>query len=183
MRATLTGRDSFTVMPTGGGKSLCYQLPAYLMDGVCLVVSPLISLMKDQVDAARANGLRAATLNSTSLASERSAVQRALRDKELDLLYVSPERLRTPGFIDYLKTLPITFFAVDEAHCISEWGHDFRPDYLALSCLTEEFPGLPIAAFTATATPSVAGDIVSRLSLRDLQHLRPPWSGTRPRLF
>lgn len=181
VRATLAGKDSFTVMPTGGGKSLCYQLPAYLMDGVCLVVSPLISLMKDQVDAARANGLRAATLNSSSPAHERSAVQRALRDRELDLLYVSPERLRTPGFIEYLKTLPITFFAIDEAHCISEWGHDFRPDYLALSCLAEEFPGLPIAAFTATATPKVAGDIVSRLGLRDPHLTRASFN--RPNLL
>lgn len=188
VRATLDGRDSFTVMPTGGGKSLCYQLPAYLLPGVCVVVSPLISLMKDQVDSARANGMRAATLNSTTAAGMRfdgewgqDEIHAALREETLDLLYVSPERLRLPAFLEYLKSLRISFFAIDEAHCISEWGHDFRPDYLALSELTANFPGVPVAAFTATATPRVAGDIVQRLGLRSPH--RTLASFNRPNLF
>jgi len=166
VEALLAGRDAFVVMPTGGGKSLCYQLPARLLDGTCLVVSPLISLMKDQVDAAVANGLRAAFLNSSQDAAAHRDVIRALRDGELDLLYVSPERFALDGFTDLLKSCLLSFVAVDEAHCISEWGHDFRPDYLSLGTLTETFPGVPVAAFTATATPKVQDDIVRRLQLR-----------------
>jgi len=179
--AVLSGRDVFAVMPTGGGKSLCYQLPAYLLDGVCVVVSPLISLMKDQVDAACANGLRAATLNSVTSPEERSAIAAALRQGELNLLYVSPERFNTPGFGDWLKRLQVSFFAIDEAHCISEWGHDFRPDYLALSRIVAEFPGVPLAAFTATATPRVAEDISARLKLRSPHLTRASFN--RPNLF
>ena len=167
VRAVLSGRDSFTVMPTGGGKSLCYQLPAVLLPGVCVVVSPLISLMKDQVDAARAAGIQAAAFNSASSAEEKNAVRYGLHAGSLDLLYVSPERLRVPEFLEYLKRQRIAFFAVDEAHCISSWGHDFRPDYLALSDLGSEFPGVPVAAFTATATHRVEEDIIERLRLRD----------------
>lgn len=181
VRSVLDGQDSFTIMPTGGGKSLCYQLPAHLMDGVCVVVSPLISLMKDQVDAACSNGLRAATLNSVSSAADRQALHQALQTNDLDLLYLSPERLNTAGFWDYLKGLRIAFFAIDEAHCISQWGHDFRPDYLALSHISTHFPQVPIAAFTATATPLVAQDIVERLHLRD--PLRVCASFNRPNLF
>lgn len=181
IRSILQGRDVFTIMPTGGGKSLCYQLPAYLMEGVCVVISPLISLMKDQVDAARSHGLRAGTLNSTSSAQERNHLYAALRARELDLLYLSPERLGSNGFLDYLKILPLSFFAVDEAHCISQWGHDFRPDYLALSALVESFPDIPVAAFTATATPRVAEDIVNRLGLRN--PYRVCASFNRPNLF
>ena len=181
IRAVLAGRDSFTVMPTGGGKSLCYQLPAVLMPGVCVVVSPLISLMKDQVDAARAAGIRAAAFNSASSAAEKSAVRRELRNSSLDLLYVSPERLRATEFLDFLKGLDIAFFAIDEAHCISAWGHDFRPDYLALSELAREFSGVPLAAFTATATLRVERDIVERLGLR--QPLLTRASFNRPNLF
>jgi len=166
VRAILDGRDAFAVMPTGGGKSLCYQLPAHLKQGLCVVVSPLISLMKDQVDAANANGLRAGTLNSMTTADERNRVGAAIRNGELDLLYVSPERFNTDLFIERLKTIDLSFFAIDEAHCISEWGHDFRPDYLALSRIVPEFPNIPVAAFTATATPQVAEDIVYRLGLR-----------------
>jgi ATP-dependent DNA helicase RecQ len=143
VRALVAGRDAFVVMPTGGGKSLCYQLPARLRDGTALVVSPLISLMKDQVDAANANGFTAAFLNSTQEASERSEVVRALRAGQLDLLYVSPERFALEGFSDFLRTCKLSMVAIDEAHCISEWGHDFRPDYLALGQLTRIFPDCP----------------------------------------
>ena len=166
VRAVLDNRDVFAVMPTGGGKSLCYQLPAYMKKGVCVVVSPLISLMKDQVDAANATGFRAGTLNSMTPVAERSEIGAAIRRGELDLLYVSPERFNTDLFIERLKTIDLAFFAIDEAHCISEWGHDFRPDYLALSRIVPEFPNVPVAAFTATATPQVSQDIVARLGLR-----------------
>ncbi|MDR2117857.1 MAG: DNA helicase RecQ [Planctomycetaceae bacterium] len=181
VRAILEGQDIFAVMPTGGGKSLCYQLPARLLDGVCVVVSPLISLMKDQVDAARINGLYAATLNSTITAEERNAVGVALRQNRLDLLYISPERFNSEHFIERLKTLRISFFAIDEAHCISEWGHDFRPDYLALSKIVHEFPKVPVTAFTATATQRVANDIVARLNLRNPHLTRASFN--RPNLF
>jgi ATP-dependent DNA helicase RecQ len=181
VRALLDRRDAFVVMPTGGGKSLCYQLPAHLLDGVCLVISPLISLMKDQVDAANANGLRAAALNSALDAETQRRVVRDLRAGELDLLYVSPERFALSGFLALLQQVRLSFVAVDEAHCISEWGHDFRPDYLALSTLTETLPGIPVAAFTATATPRVQDDIVARLKLRDPLMVRASFN--RPNLF
>ncbi len=181
VRALLGGQDAFVVMPTGGGKSLCYQLPARLMEGTALVVSPLISLMKDQVDAANANGLRAAFLNSSQEMEERSEVVRDLRAGALDLLYISPERFALEGFAAFLKTCRISFVAIDEAHCISEWGHDFRPDYLSLGALVDTFPGLPIAAFTATATPRVQNDIIARLRLRDPLVVRASFN--RPNLF
>ena len=167
VKGILGGHDSLSIMPTGGGKSLCFQLPSHLMDGVCVVISPLISLTKDQVDAACANGLRAAALNSSLSPGGHRAVREALASGELDLLYISPERLSAPGFWDALASWPVSFFAVDEAHCISQWGHDFRPDYLALSGLVERFPQCPVAAFTATATPEVERDILSRLGLRE----------------
>ncbi|MDR1483589.1 MAG: DNA helicase RecQ [Planctomycetaceae bacterium] len=177
----LRGRDVFAVMPTGGGKSICYQLPAHLMKGVCVVVSPLISLMKDQVDAARMNGLFAGTLNSTISVDEKNAIGVALRQNRLDLLYISPERFNSDYFIERLKTLQIAFFAIDEAHCISEWGHDFRPDYLALSRIVREFPEVPVTAFTATATQRVADDIILRLGLRNPHLTRASFN--RPNLF
>ncbi|MBT3201133.1 MAG: DNA helicase RecQ [Phycisphaerales bacterium] len=167
VRAIMSRRDVFAVMPTGGGKSLCYQLPAHLLEGTCVVISPLISLMKDQVDAAQVNGLAAEFLNSSLDASDRTRVSRAMSAGKLDLLYVAPERFASPGFLGVLKTIPISMFAVDEAHCISEWGHDFRPDYLSLSQIVSEFPGVPVAAFTATATARVQDDIIARLVLRD----------------
>lgn len=164
----LEGRDVFGVMPTGGGKSLCYQLPAVCMEGCAVVVSPLIALMKDQVDAARANGIRAACVNSAASSDEKKEAARAYHAGELDLLYLAPERLSLPGFVDKLRACPANqpaFFAIDEAHCLSEWGHDFRPDYLFLTQLKKLFPEVPMAAFTATATHQVAADIEKKLQL------------------
>lgn len=166
VRALMAGRDVFAVMPTGGGKSLCYQLPALLLEGTCLVISPLISLMKDQVDHAAAVGIRAGFLNSSLTAGERRQVEQRFRDGGYDLLYLAPERLATESFLAMLAHAPIAFVAVDEAHCLSEWGHDFRPDYLALSVLKEVLPGVAVAAFTATATRQVADDVVARLRLQ-----------------
>ncbi len=180
VRAIMSGRDVFAVMPTGGGKSLCYQLPAHLLDGTCVVISPLISLMKDQVDAAKVNGLAAEFLNSSLDSAERTRISRAMSAGKLDLLYVAPERFAAPGFLDVLKTVKISLFAVDEAHCISEWGHDFRPDYLSLSQIVAEFGLAPVAAFTATATPRVQEDIIARLTLRDPQVTRASFN--RPNL-
>lgn len=164
----VAGRDVFGVMPTGGGKSLCYQLPAVMAQGCAVVVSPLIALMKDQVDAATANGIRATCVNSTMSLEERKEAARAYRAGELDLLYLAPERLSSSGTLDRLRDCPTggpAFFAIDEAHCLSEWGHDFRPDYLFLGELRKAFPDTPIGAFTATATAKVADDIEARLNL------------------
>jgi ATP-dependent DNA helicase RecQ len=168
VKGLLEGKDVFGVMPTGGGKSLCYQLPAVCAEGCAVVVSPLIALMKDQVDAARANGIRAACVNSAASLEERKEASRAYREGELDLLYLAPERLSVPGFVEKLRSCPTkqpAFFAIDEAHCLSEWGHDFRPDYLFLSQLKNLFPQVPMAAFTATATHQVAEDIEKNLNL------------------
>jgi len=181
VRAILARRDVFAVMPTGAGKSLCYQLPALLMPGVCLVISPLISLMKDQVDAARAIGLRAAYLNSSQGIEEQRGVSEALRAGSLDLLYVSPERYAMSSFVALLQSVRLAFVAIDEAHCISEWGHDFRPDYLELAKIVMLFPECPIAAFTATATRKVERDIIAKLGLRDPFTLRASFN--RANLF
>lgn len=181
VRALLDRRDLFAVMPTGAGKSLCYQLPAMQLPGVCLVVSPLISLMKDQVDAACAIGLKAAFLNSSQSGPEQVAVAKALKAGELDLLYVSPERFAMDSFSRLLQLIPLAFVAVDEAHCISEWGHDFRPDYLQLSKIVMLFPDCPVAAFTATATPQVEADIIAKLGLRQPHRLRASFN--RANLF
>ncbi len=181
VEALLSGRDAFGVMPTGGGKSLCYQLPAKMLEGTAVVVSPLIALMKDQVDGARAQGIRAEYLNSTLTYPQVQEIEQAYRSGELDLLYVAPERLALPGFVDFLRQNNssnednrggLSFFAIDEAHCISEWGHDFRPDYLFLSQLKSLFPDVPIGAFTATATEQVALDIESRLVLKSAVKIR-----------
>ncbi len=163
--AVLEGRDSLVVLPTGGGKSLCYQAPAAHLGRLAVVVSPLIALMKDQVDALRQNGVRAAYLNSSQRPGERAAVERDLDAGRVTLLYVAPERLMMPGFVERLRRAAPAFFAVDEAHCISQWGHDFRPEYRQLRVLKATFPGTAVHAYTATATPQVRDDIVAELGL------------------
>jgi ATP-dependent DNA helicase RecQ len=159
------GADAFVLMPTGGGKSLCFQIPALHRSGTAVVVSPLISLMKDQVDALRANGVSAAYLNSSLSAEESSAVLVGLRSGALDLLYVAPERLVMEGFLDMLSGVELSLFAIDEAHCVSQWGHDFRPEYVELGCLRELFPQVPIVALTATADEQTRGDVLRQLDL------------------
>jgi ATP-dependent DNA helicase RecQ len=164
------GGDAVVLMPTGGGKSICYQVPALVRDGTGLVVSPLIALMHDQVEALRANGVAAAYLNSTLSPAERSAVERAYVAGELDLLYVAPERLSGQATRDLLARGSLSVIAIDEAHCVSQWGHDFRPDYLALGDLGETFPGVPRVALTATATRATHQEITERLRLSDARH-------------
>jgi ATP-dependent DNA helicase RecQ len=165
--AVLNGKDTFVVMPTGGGKSLCYQLPAILLDGVTVVVSPLVALMKDQVDALVARGLSATLINSTiSLAEQQQRIRR-MREGEYKLVYIAPERFRSRSFLEALGQVTIALFAVDEAHCISQWGHDFRPDYFRLGSVLEELGRPSVAAFTATATPEVRNDIIKRLGLEN----------------
>jgi ATP-dependent DNA helicase RecQ len=161
------GGDALVLMPTGGGKSLCYQLPALLRTGTALVVSPLIALMQDQVAALTQLGVRAAFLNSTLDAGAAYGVERALRGGELDLLYVAPERLMMPRTLELLAQSTLALFAIDEAHCVSQWGHDFRPEYLRLSVLHERFPGVPRIALTATADPQTRQEIIERLALND----------------
>ncbi|TLM65227.1 MAG: DNA helicase RecQ [Deltaproteobacteria bacterium] len=165
VNALIAGDDAFVLMPTGGGKSLCYQIPALHRPGVAIVVSPLISLMKDQVDALLALGVRAAFYNSSLGAAAARQVLAKLHALELDLLYVAPERLLSDGFLDRLRELPVALFAVDEAHCVSQWGHDFRPEYVQLGQLRRLFPGVPLIALTATADPQTRADILSRLGL------------------
>ncbi len=167
MLAAMTGRDSLVVMPTGGGKSLCYQAPALLSDGVTVVVSPLISLMKDQVDALHACGVVAAQIDSSQSQLQHRAIERDLVDGKLPLLFVSPERLAMPSFRELLHRAGARSFAIDEAHCISHWGHDFRKEYRQLSTIREEFADASVHAYTATATPRVRHDIARQLGLRD----------------
>ena len=166
----LAGRHGLVVMPTGGGKSLCYQLPALATGGLTLVVSPLIALMKDQVDGLWANGIAAEFLNSSLDYATAADVERRAQDGGVNLLYVAPERVSMPGFRRFLHTLDLRLIAIDEAHCISEWGHDFRPDYRTLADLRTEFPDTPVMALTATATERVRWDIVEQLALDDCQH-------------
>ncbi|MEE8045720.1 MAG: DNA helicase RecQ, partial [Dehalococcoidia bacterium] len=163
----LAGKDSLVLMPTGAGKSLCYQLPAVIHDGYTMVVSPLIALMKDQVDALRANGVHAAFVNSTQSPQENEGVLTQAASGEIKILYVAPERLATTRFQYFLKAATPSLIAIDEAHCISEWGHDFRPDYRNLKVLRREFPSVPLIALTATATEDVRRDIVDQLHLED----------------
>ncbi|MFA5120234.1 DNA helicase RecQ [Zavarzinia sp.] len=163
----VAGGDCLVVMPTGGGKSLCYQVPALCRDGVGIVVSPLIALMQDQVEALRQLGVRAAALNSSLDPAEARTVERALRQGTLDLLYVAPERLLTERFLDLLDESKIALFAIDEAHCVSQWGHDFRPEYLQLEVLHRRWPAVPRIALTATADGPTRRDIAERLGLQD----------------
>jgi ATP-dependent DNA helicase RecQ len=165
-----TGGDALVLMPTGGGKSLCYQIPALVRSGVGVVVSPLIALMQDQVDALRALGVRAGFLNSTQDLHERRTVEAAFLSGELDLLYLAPERLRVESTLRLLDRGTVSLFAIDEAHCVAQWGHDFRPDYLALSQLHERWPDVPRIALTATATAATHAEIAQRLDLGDARH-------------
>ncbi|MGW3408985.1 DNA helicase RecQ [Streptomyces sp. NPDC000888] len=166
----VTGGDSVVLMPTGGGKSLCYQIPALVRPGTGVVVSPLIALMQDQVDALRALGVRAGFMNSTQDFDERRTVEAEFLAGELDLIYLAPERLRLEGTLDLLSRGKISVFAIDEAHCVAQWGHDFRPDYLALSVLGERWPDVPRIALTATATRATHKEITQRLGMPDARH-------------
>jgi ATP-dependent DNA helicase RecQ len=167
IQSVLENRDSLVVMPTGGGKSLCYQAPALCREGLAVVVSPLLALMKDQVDGLVACGVPAAAVNSTHGTEEKRQVARQVESGQLRLLYMSPERLITPRTLDFLASQNISFFAIDEAHCISAWGHDFRPEYRGLRTLRERFPNSAVHAYTATATDQVRRDIVQQLGLRE----------------
>ncbi len=167
IRDSLAGRDVFALLPTGGGKSLCYQLPALVREGLTVVISPLIALMKDQVDALTASGIAATFLNSTLDGEQARARFRGLHRGEFRLLYVAPERATLSGFVDSLRQWNVQCIAVDEAHCISEWGHDFRPEYRQIAGLRDVFPGTPLMALTATATERVRHDIVRQLHLRE----------------
>jgi ATP-dependent DNA helicase RecQ len=167
IRSLIDGHDVAVVMPTGGGKSLCYQLPALVSGKTVVVISPLISLMKDQAAQLAQMGIPAAVLNSSMAALDQSQTMRTAMEGGFRLLYLSPERLARPDTLPWLGRVPMSFFAIDEAHCISEWGHEFRPEYRQLSRLREQFPDLPIAAFTASATKRVRQDILDQLGLRD----------------
>ncbi|ATL72242.1 DNA helicase RecQ [Nocardia terpenica] len=166
----VSGGDALVLMPTGGGKSLCYQIPALVRPGVGVVVSPLIALMQDQVDALTALGVRAGFLNSTQFPDQRRAVEAQLLSGELDILYLAPERLRLESTVQLLDRAKVSVFAIDEAHCVSQWGHDFRPDYLALSMLHERWPDVPRIALTATATENTRREIAERLDLTGARH-------------
>ncbi len=181
VRAVHGARDVFAVMPTGGGKSLCYQLPSRMLPGTTLVISPLIALMKDQVDGACKLGLRAAFLNSSQSEGERAEVTRRLQGGDLDLLYVAPERLAQEAFLQRIRGVPLNLTAIDEAHCISEWGHDFRPDYLPSAQLSRNLRHVPMAAFTATATCGCRPKSSSGLRLREPLLVRGLFD--RPNLF
>ncbi len=175
------GHDAVVLMPTGGGKSLCYQIPALLRPGLGVVISPLIALMKDQVDALRRAGVHAAALNSRLSPGEAAAIERAVGGGEVDILYVSPERLMTPRCLEMLRRTPLALFAIDEAHCISQWGHDFRPEYQQLTILKERFAGVPLIALTATADEPTRRDIIAQLGLEDARVFAAGYD--RPNLF
>ncbi len=169
INAILNGNDAFVLMPTGGGKSLCYQIPALKLPGITLVISPLIALMKDQVDSLRANGIEAEFINSSLLPEEISKIYQKIHAKKVKILYIAPERFAIKNFQNFLKELEISLIAVDEAHCISEWGHDFRPDYRNLGILKKLFPQSPLIALTATATNKVQKDIIKQLNIPHAQ--------------
>ncbi|MBF0470558.1 MAG: DNA helicase RecQ [Gammaproteobacteria bacterium] len=166
----VAGNDALVLMPTGGGKSLCYQIPALIRPGVGVVISPLIALMQDQVTALRQNGIAAAYLNSTLSSDEVYEIEHALRQGAVDLLYIAPERLMLPRTLDLLASIDLALFAIDEAHCVSQWGHDFRPEYIQLSTLHQRFPRIPRVALTATADTPTRREIIQRLALEEAQH-------------
>lgn len=178
VQALLAGESALALFPTGAGKSLCYQLPAVLLEGTALVISPLIALMKDQVDALRARGIAAARLDSSLSAGETQQVYADLRNGTLKLLYVAPERLSGEAFLDRLRRVKISLVAIDEAHCISEWGHNFRPEYLRLARVTEELNLRPVLALTATATPEVAADICRAFGIAQERHVQTSFRRT-----
>jgi len=171
MECISRGTDSIVVLPTGGGKSLCFQAPAVTMPGLAVVVSPLISLMKDQVDALTECGVSARRIDSSMSVNERDSAIARINEQSLKLLYLSPERLLSDGFVDFLKKTELSFIAIDEAHCVSMWGHDFRPEYRQLGSLRQIFPDVTIAAYTATATEQVRNDIAQQLQLKNPQML------------
>ena len=167
IESLLHGQDTLAIMATGGGKSLCYQLPALCLDGLTIVISPLISLMKDQVDDLNARGIPAAAYNSSLEYDDRKKIETDLKNHHLRLLFISPEKCMQPDFLDFLKKSRVCLFAIDEAHCISEWGHNFRPEYRQLSALKKHFPSVPLIALTATAIPAVRKDISQQLGLSE----------------
>ncbi|HEX4870141.1 MAG TPA: RecQ family ATP-dependent DNA helicase, partial [Moraxellaceae bacterium] len=181
VETVIAGGDALVLMPTGGGKSLCYQVPALAREGTAVVISPLIALMQDQVAALLQAGVRAAYLSSTLNWEETQAIESQLLDGRLDLLYVAPERLVTPRMLDKLQRIRISLFAIDEAHCVSHWGHDFRSDYLGLSLLKEQFPNVPRIALTATADPRTREDIKERLGLQEARVFLSSFD--RPNIF
>ncbi len=181
VQTLIEGRDALVLMPTGGGKSLCYQVPALVRPGTAIVISPLIALMQDQVAALIQSGVRAAYLSSTLDFQETQAIESQLLDGRLDLLYVAPERLVTARMLDQLSRVKIALFAIDEAHCVSHWGHDFRSDYLGLSVLKEQFPHVPRIALTATADPRTRADIALRLGLEEAETFVSSFD--RPNIF
>ena len=165
----LYGQDAMVLMPTGGGKSVCFQIPALMMQGLTLVISPLIALMHDQVQALKANGIAAEYLNSSLTGQQQSAIERRVNDGSLKLLYISPEKLFTQGYLDWIKSLNISLFAIDESHCVSTWGHDFRPEYANLHVLKQAFPHVPMVALTATADRVTRKDILTQLGIPEAQ--------------
>jgi len=181
IRSILSGKDTLALLPTGGGKSLCYQLPAMMLSGITVVVSPLIALMKDQVGALKTAGLPAAYLNSSMGKKEERMVMNAIDKKEVKLLYVAPERLLKPDFLGFMAGRNISLIAIDEAHCISEWGHDFRPEYRNLYTIRKHWSGVPVVALTATATRKVRDDIVRQLAFTG--HAAVTGSFNRPNLY
>ncbi len=180
IRSVLSGSDTLALLPTGAGKSLCYQVPGLMQDGLCLVVSPLIALMKDQVESLRKKGVTAFSIYSGMKRSEVINTLKVACDSNCRFLYVSPERLETKLFKEYLPALNVTLVAVDEAHCISQWGYDFRPSYLRIADLREELRGVPVLALTASATPIVQEDIATKLKLKQHNIFRQSYA--RPNL-